>query len=167
MELYILRHAIAEPKDATNAREDSQRELTPEGKRKMRRMAKGMKALNLAFDLVLSSPFLRARQTAEIVVETFKFKPGVELLPALAAGEDARDLISQLNKKQAARKSLLLVGHEPDLSRLIGLLLAGDPTLSIVLKKGGLCKLSAAALKFDRCATLEWLLTPRQLERLR
>ena len=72
----------------------------------MRRMAGGMKALNLAFDLVLSSPFLRARQTAEIVVETFKFKPGVELLLAAGGGRRRQRLNQSVEQKQAARKSL-------------------------------------------------------------
>jgi len=61
----------------------------------------------------------------------------------------------------------LLVGHEPYLSELISVLIAGDAGAGIMLKKGGLCRLSATSLRFSRCATLEWLLTPAQLEKLR
>jgi len=57
----------------------------------------------------------------------------------------------------------LLVGHEPYLSELISLLVAGDSSLCVVMKKGGLCKLSVETLKHGRCACLEWLLTPKQM----
>lgn len=167
MELYILRHAIAEAKEADGATSDSERALTSEGKRKMRRAAQGMQALDLSFDRILSSPFLRARQTAEIVAKVFQLSGALELLPALSAGGDAKKLIGQLNRHYGALNRLLLVGHEPDLSGLIGLLIAGDPAASIVLKKGGLCKLTVESLLPGRCATLQWLLTPRQLERIR
>ena len=58
---------------------------------------------------------------------------------------------------------VLLVGHEPNLSELISLLVSGDASLNLAMKKGGLCKLSAEALSPRRCATLEWLLTPKQM----
>jgi len=61
---------------------------------------------------------------------------------------------------------VLVVGHEPGLSRLISVLTSGQARTSIDLKKGALCKLTAAALEYDRCATLEWLLTSRQLRRV-
>jgi phosphohistidine phosphatase len=59
--------------------------------------------------------------------------------------------------------NVLLVGHEPGLSQLISLLVAGEAGVSILLKKGSLCKLSVESLKPGRCATLEWLLTPKQM----
>ena len=58
----------------------------------------------------------------------------------------------------------MLVGHEPYLSRLIALLTAGETGVAIDLKKGGLGKLEAESLHYGRCATLVWLLTPRQME---
>src|SRR5258708_7959635 len=58
---------------------------------------------------------------------------------------------------------VLLVGHEPNLSELISLLVSGDARLSITMKKGGLCKVSAEILAARRCASLEWLLTPKQM----
>ena len=59
--------------------------------------------------------------------------------------------------------TVLLVGHEPDLSGLISLLVAGDTASAVVMKKGGLCKLSTESLKHGRCAALAWLLTPKQM----
>ncbi|MDB6111567.1 MAG: phosphohistidine phosphatase SixA [Pedosphaera sp.] len=163
MDLFILRHAIAEAKTPTKRKPDSERRLTPEGEKKMCRIAKGMKTAGLEFDLILSSPYVRAKQTAQIVANIFKMQNALELSPQLAPPGNPRKLIDELNVARTRHRSVLLVGHEPYLSRLISLLLSGDTSLMINLKKGGLCKLTAETLKYGRCATLEWLLTPRQL----
>ncbi len=167
MDLYILRHAIAEERSGSIPGGDSQRRLTAEGKKKMRRAAKGMEASKLSFDLVLTSPFVRARQTADIVVEVFGLGNRLELSTALAADGNPKELIDELRRSHKRRKSVLLVGHEPYLSRLISLLISGDTSIAIDLKKGGLCKLSVASLQYGRCATLEWLLSPRQMMRMK
>jgi phosphohistidine phosphatase len=164
MDLYILRHAIAEPRGHSIAGRDTQRPLTAEGERKMRRVARGMKAANLSFDLILSSPYLRARQTAEVVVEILGRARKVEFSDTLAADGNPKELINGLRKTR--RKRVLLVGHEPYLSRLISFLISGGAGISINLRKGGLCKLTAESLRYGRCATLEWLLTPRQMRQL-
>jgi phosphohistidine phosphatase len=67
-------------------------------------------------------------------------------------------------REQGIADDLLLVGHEPFLSRLIALLTSGNSDASVLLKKGGFCKLSTQDLKHGKCATLEWLLTPKQME---
>ncbi len=163
MDLYILRHAIAEDRDEAAGKPDSQRRLTPEGEEKMRRIAKGMKSLGLEFDLMLTSPYLRAKETAEIVADVLKLSKQLEISAELTPHGNPRKLIDALNGHYSDRKSIVLVGHEPYLSNLISLLLSGDTSLEIDLKKGGLCKLGAQHLKYGRCASLEWLLAPRQL----
>ena len=135
MDLYILRHAIAEERAAGLPGGDSQRRLTEEGKRKMHRAAKGMKDLDLEFDLILSSPFLRAKETAEIVAEVFELNDALKLTPSLAADGNPKDLIDDLRGHYHKRKRVLLVGHEPYLSRLISLLISGDTAIAITLKK--------------------------------
>ena len=165
MDLYILRHAIAEERTASSGA-DSDRCLTPVGAKKMRRIAAGMKASKLGFDLILSSPFVRAKETAQIVADVFDLTKQLEFSPQLAPDGNPADLISELNKEHRGKKSVLLVGHEPYLSRLVSLLISGDTGLLIELKKGGACKLSVEGLRYGRCATLEWLLAPRQLRRL-
>lgn len=167
MELYILRHAIAVERGTEGYKDDSQRPLTPKGERKMKQIAGGMKELGLTFDLVLSSRFVRARQTAEIVADTFKVKDRLKFSAHLAPEEDAEDLVHDLKRLYHQPKSVLLVGHEPYLGDLIATLLAGKPAFDVTLKKGGLCLLNVESLHYGRCATLEWLLTPRQLTRLR
>ena len=67
MDLYILRHGIAEPSEASSVKDDSERALTAEGKQKMRRIAKSITALKYSFDVILTSPFRRAKETADIV----------------------------------------------------------------------------------------------------
>ncbi len=167
MELYILRHAIAEDRANWEEAADHERPLTRDGEAKMRRIAQGMKALDLSFQIILSSPFCRAKQTAEIVGDIFEARELITLTPALAAGEPSHKIVSQIEKDYPAVESILLVGHEPDLSGLVSLLVSGDGELAITLKKGGLCKLKIDSLKHGRCATLEWLLAPSQLIRIR
>jgi phosphohistidine phosphatase len=165
MELYILRHGNAETAADPPVAGDSERRLTVEGVEKMRRAAKGMKALDLSFDLILSSPFRRAKQTAEIVAEVFELGKKLQLTAALAPDGNPKELIDELRKHQRGGKQALLVGHEPYLSRLISLLISGDTRASIDFKKGALCKLTAGSLDYGRCAALEWLMTSRQLRR--
>ncbi len=167
MDLYILRHAIAEERSGKTSGGDSQRRLTPEGAKKMRRIAAGMKAAGMSFDLILSSPFWRAKETAEIVAALFRLEKKLQFSPELVPDGNPAQLIGELKKTYRGKKNILLVGHEPHLSRLISLLISGDTGVPIQLKKGGLCKLSAEELRNGRCATLEWLLPPRLLKRLK
>ncbi len=161
MNLYILRHAKAE-EAGSSFPDDSKRPLTASGEKEMFQVAQGMRQLDLNFDLILSSPFARAKRTAEITAEVFKSKK-LRLSKNLASGADARKLIAELNDDYPALKNILLVRHEPCLSRLISLLATGGHDLSLNFKKAGLCKLTVGQLRYGRCAKLEWLLKPSQL----
>lgn len=163
MTLYILRHGIAVEPGTTGYEKDADRPLTPEGERKLGQIAEAMKALELTFDLILSSPYLRARQTAEIVAEAFQARKKLQFSSSLACGGDTKELVSYLNRLRPYPEHVLLVGHEPYLSGLISLLVADNTTSTVVMKKGGLCKLSIESLKHGRCAALAWLLTPKQM----
>lgn len=164
MEIYILRHGIAVEPGSPGFEDDSQRPLTAEGKKKMRRIAKAIKAMDLSFDLVLTSPFLRAKQTADIVVEFLKAKKKLVLAEELTPSGSPRALIARIRNSIPPQGKVLLVGHEPYLSRFVSLLVTGDFSAAITLKKGGLCKLTAESLKQGRCASLDWLLTPAQMQ---
>jgi phosphohistidine phosphatase len=166
MDIYILRHAIAEQRGTPGFERDSDRPLTAKGERKMRKIAEGMHAMELAFDLILSSPILRAKQTAEIVAKVFNAGSILEFSDALAVGSEPAQVISELKKWRHPLRSVLLVGHEPYLSTLISTLISGDGDLSITMKKGGLCKLTIDSLEDGRHATLEWLLAPNHLARI-
>ncbi len=166
-ELYLLRHAIAVERRKEGHEDDAQRPLTPEGERKMQRIAEAMRKLDLAFDLILSSPLVRARQTADIVAEEFKLTECRKFSSHLAPEGDPRDLIRELKRLYRSSRRVILVGHEPYLSSLMATLLAGRTDIDINLKKGGLCLLSIGSLQHGRCAVLEWLLTPRQMAKIR
>jgi phosphohistidine phosphatase len=143
---------------------DADRPLIPKGKRQLRQIARAMQNLDLHFNLILSSPFLRARQTAEIVAKSLRLKKRLAFSDELTPGGDSKALIRQLNELKPASEDVLLVGHEPYLSRLISQLISGGSDMGIDFKKGGLCKLETDLLRFGRCATLGWLLTPKQMK---
>jgi phosphohistidine phosphatase len=166
MELYVLRHAIALQRGAPEVRRDSERPLTDSGAKKMERIARAMRSLKVNPALILSSPYLRARQTAEIVAREFDAESILELSPHLEPGGDQEELMKILGGEYASHDQVMIVGHEPSLSELIAVLLSGDERVAVTMKKGGLCKLSLETPRYGRCATLEWLLTPRQLVRL-
>jgi phosphohistidine phosphatase len=163
MDLYILRHGIAVEPGTPGYEKDADRPLTPEGERKLRQIAEAIQALELSFDLILSSPYLRARQTAEIVAATLGARKRLELSAALTPSGSIKKLVELLKRREPSPESVLLVGHEPYLSELISLLLSGKESFAVVMKKGGLCKLTTESLKPGRCATLQWLLTPKQM----
>ena len=163
MKLYILRHGIAVERGTRGFENDADRPLTLKGEERMRAIADAMEAMELEFDLILSSPYVRARQTAEIVVDTFEARNMLQISEHLASDGDPKKLIADLNRRKPEPKSVLLAGHEPYLSELVAMLISGNTSSSILLKKGGLCKLSVETLKPGRCATLEWLLTPKQM----
>jgi phosphohistidine phosphatase len=159
MELYILRHGIAGERGDPHYPNDDDRPLTDEGQKKTLKIARRMKELGLTFDVILSSPLARARQTAEITASVLGCKNKLKFSDHLAPNGSKKALIQGIGR----RKRLLLVGHEPYLSELISMLLAGETGLHIELKKGGLCKLDIPALHYGRCATLQWLIPPKLL----
>ena len=163
MNLFLLRHGIAVERGTAGFDKDADRPLTPKGERRLGRIADAMDALGLKFDLILSSPYARARQTAEIVADALGLKKKLEFSEDLTPGGNAKSLVASLNKREPQLESVLLVGHEPFMSELIATLTSGDARVSIDFKKGGLCKLETETLRHARCATLAWLLTPRQM----
>ena len=164
MNLYLLRHGKACAR-GPKWRPDDTRPLTREGEKKMFNVARGIQCLNLSFDLILTSPYLRAFRTAEILGEVFESKKVFETKNLIAEAEP-RAVIDEINENFADLTQIVLVGHEPFMTRLISVLLSGRDNLSIDLRKGGFCKLSVNKLSFGPCARLDWLLTPRQLARL-
>jgi phosphohistidine phosphatase len=163
MNIYLLRHGPAARGFAPRLDADRLRPLTSKGRKKTAKVAAAMKRMGLSLDLIFSSPCLRARQTAMIVAEAFGARKKLEFLKELSVEANSQSLVDRLGRQHLLPESLLLVGHEPHLSGVASLLLTGKPGLLLELKKAGLCKLSIPALKRGRHATLEWLLTPKQM----
>ena len=162
MNLYVIRHAIAVDEGTSEYESDSERPLTDKGRKKMRQIAKALRNLGVEFDLILSSPYVRARETAEILADVFKMKKKLDFSDNLIPLGNPELLITEVNEKYSVN-SLAVVGHEPHLSTLVGLLVAENAKIDVTLKKGAVCYLSADDLHQEHRATLEWLLTPRIL----
>jgi len=129
----------------------------------MRRIAKGMKKLKLSFDILLSSPFVRAKRTAEIVAEVFGTK--IKLTDALVPTANPKRLFQSAEALFRPGRKVVVVGHEPFLGQLVSLCLSGKSAVNIRLKKGGLCKLTSNSATLG-AFTLEWMLTPGQLSEI-
>ena len=164
MDLYLVRHAIAEPRDAERAHEDARRPLTKEGLTLFRAAAHGLRALGIEVDGVLASPYARVWSTAEILHAEAKWPAPVrwqELEPGI---EPAACLASLRVRSESA---LALVGHQPQLSRLASLLVSGAPdAVGLELKKGGVVCLRASDSLAPRAAVLRWSASPKMLRRL-
>jgi phosphohistidine phosphatase len=164
MEIIILRHGPAgESEDwAKTGRPDSERPLTDDGRRRARGSARGRAVLAGKVDLVATSPWTRARQTAELAAKELG-APLAEtdlLLPHRSPGSLAKWLAGLKNER------VVLVGHEPHLSKVIGWFLTGDERSYVALKKGQAALLQTAKAEGAR-ATLVWSVPSRALRRLR
>lgn len=164
MNLYLMRHGLAVERGTPGYDSDRERPLTSKGERKVRRVAEALAKMEISFDAIFSSPLVRAQQTAEVLSDEMKAKPKVQLTEHLAPGGSTKELVNLLQHLTDSPQEILLVGHEPDLGQLAGCFLAGGDGVAIVFKKGGVAKLAIESLRAGRCATLEWLLTSRQLE---
>lgn len=131
MELYLLRHAIAEERSASGV--DAQRVLTPAGITQTTHTAMAMQTLNIRLDTIATSPFYRARQTADIIAHSYQLTPVVD--ERLAPGLDV-NVINHI-VQQIPNQHVLVVGHEPDLSWLVWSL-AGK---RITMPRAGLVRL--------------------------
>jgi phosphohistidine phosphatase len=162
-----MRHGIAVTADQPGIESDSERPLTQKGLKRMRRAARGLRRLGISFDALLTSPLVRAHQTAEIVADTLGLEAQLEEIPELAPQSSVDHLISRLTRFQD-KEHILLVGHNPLLSHAASFLIAGkkEISLEIELKKGGLCRIEIDGLPPGTPGTLHWLLTPKQLRQL-
>src|SRR3989442_6543584 len=166
MSLMVVRHAIAEDREAfaRSHQDDADRPLTPEGRRKMEGAALGLKQLIPELEVLAASPYKRAFDTAEIIAAAYGVLT-VERVPELAPGAGVDRVIAWLAGRQA-RGSLAVVGHEPDLSRLVCTLLAATTPPFLELRKGAACVLEFAGPVGPGAATLDRLLRPKHLRLL-
>ena len=164
MKLYILRHGDAGEHGDPRYPNDGDRPLTSKGIRRTEALVRDLRRLDITFDVILASPLVRARETAKIVADGLRPPVQMTLTDHLAPGGDFEMLVREVNATEPACDSVLLVGHEPDLSDLISLLCTGGAHLILTLKKGGLCRMDVASLRAAQCASLEWLVAPGLLD---
>jgi phosphohistidine phosphatase len=166
MNLLLIRHGIAEDRFefARENGNDDERPLTEKGVARMRAGAEGLVRLVPALDVLASSPLTRARQTADIVQKVYG-KPRPMIVDALYPGREPEEVADWLGFLPADA-TVAAVGHEPDLSELVGWLATGERHGFVEMKKGGACLLEIAGSPGACSARIEWLLTPRQLRLL-
>jgi phosphohistidine phosphatase len=159
--LYLLRHVDALDLPAGKGARDELRPLSEQGETKAWRIARAFAELDLSFDLVLASPAVRARRTAEMVLAESPSSDRVRLTENLLFGADPAAILAELKRMRPLPKDVLLVGHEPHLGQLASVLLMGQKGLALRLKRGGLAKFSADRMDGSRNASLEWWVAPR------
>ena len=163
--LVLIRHAIAEDRAefARTGRGDDQRPLTGKGRQRMRLAAAGLRHVLPRLDVLVSSPLVRAWQTAEIVGEAYGGLP-IDRLDAAASG-DGDELLGML-RSSAPGTTIAVVGHEPTLGGWTGWLITGHEAGFIRYKKGEACALGFRGDVRPGSAELLWKLRPRQLRAL-
>lgn len=160
MVLYVLRHAIAEDL-LSNAVPDSSRRITKKGRRKARRVLSHAASIGVRPRAILTSPYVRARETAEIAASEFGGDTDPVVSSALIPYVSVHVLWSTL-RGPAVRGDLMVVGHNPQLSELVMWLLGGRAD-ALWLKKSGLAALAVDPADRRPRATLSWLLTPKSV----
>jgi len=159
MELFVIRHAIAE--DAAPEQDDASRELTKDGEKKLRQAVKGMHRLGLSFDRILTSPWTRAARTATLLAPIAGDDPIATDLLAQAPRAELLAMIAERNETTA------VVGHEPWLGQLVAWLAFGDMRHGeqLALKKAGVVWLEGTAVPGGM--TVHAILPPRVLRAAR
>ena len=157
MELYLLRHGIAE--DGRPGSADSARELTDEGREKTAAVLKRAKLGGVAPSLLLSSPYIRAHQTAKIAARELDYEGDIELIESLVPHGTPESVWADI-RDRADEAAILLAGHEPLLSSLVAYLL-NSPALRVDMKKAALVRLDVQSVGAMPHGTLRWMLVPK------
>ncbi len=159
--IYVVRHAIAAdigPSWPT----DDERPLTEEGIERWRQQVRGLRSLDTSIDVVLTSPLLRCRQTAQILSEGLG-DPPVDVLDALQPGGRLAEVMAGIGDRRQTG-SIALVGHEPSVGGIVASLLGAQGT--VPFKKGAVCRVDVEAFPPRAAGALVWMLPPKVLRRL-
>ncbi|HWO01952.1 MAG TPA: phosphohistidine phosphatase SixA [Blastocatellia bacterium] len=166
MELYLIRHGLAQQLGLKNDFTDEKRTLTSEGRDRMREVARGLRKLGVQLDLLLTSPLVRATETAEIVADALGIsKKEIVQTDNLAPGASVDQLFAEI-KSHTGVESVGLVGHQPDLGEMLAKIVQANNKSSIDLKKGSACCINVVETVPSLHGQLVWLMTPKQLRLL-
>ena len=158
MEVYLLRHGIAEDDSPTGR--DADRSLTNEGRRKLKEVLKGVAAAHVVPEVIVSSPYVRARQTAEIACEVLGYKEEVHLSNALVPESDPQQVWQEIRNSYRGVRSIIISSHEPLMGRCTGYLL-GYPDLLVDFKKGAIARIDVQQFGIQPRGLLKWMLVPK------
>lgn len=164
--VILFRHGIAHDRADPDCPPEPERELTEEGKKKTRKSAKGLKAMAMAPTRVLTSPYKRAKETAEIVAEVLGIeKSKITNTDALLPEAAPYAIYHALYAFHASDEEVVCVGHAPNLDRVIAVALTGERTPVTELKKSGACLLAVDDLPRTK-GMLVWMMPPKVLGEL-
>lgn len=157
MEIYLLRHGIAEERSASGR--DADRQLTDEGRQKLRKVMKRAAGAGVDPSLILSSPLIRAVQTAEIAAEVLQYAGKIVKVESLTPDSSPRDVWEELRTRKDER-AILLAGHEPLYSATTAYLL-GSTRSMVDFRKAGLVRIDVQGFGASPGGILQWMLTPK------
>jgi phosphohistidine phosphatase len=164
IELYLVRHGVAEQRSVKWS-DDAKRPLTPDGMSKMKRSARGLDRVGVALQLILSSPLVRARQTADILSAELDSHPPIVNIESLAPGATYAALVADLEKHVRKATRVALVGHEPGIGELAARLVGSRHPIEF--KKGAVARIDLDGIPATSPGDLRWLLPPRFLRALK
>ena len=156
MEVYLLRHGIAE--DARAGQPDAERNLTPEGRDKLRRVLRRARIAGVQPSVILASPLRRAIETAEIAAEVLGYKGTVARTRSLVPDAHPAEVWDEIRARKD-EPAILLAGHEPQMSTSVAFLLDA-PSLAVDMKKAALVRLDCERFGPKPACVLKWMLTP-------
>lgn len=159
--IFLLRHSEAEDIKDTPEKDDFYRKLTKEGKQKTKKLSSFFNDLNEEINLALSSPYLRARETAEIFTDNLPQDVEFKTVDFLSCGTSSKEILNGLLPYKSY-KNVLLVGHSPDLELFLGRLIGAE---RVKLKKGALAKVLLEN-SVELNGELQWLVTPQIANKL-
>ena len=162
-ELYLIRHGVAEERGEAWP-DDAKRPLTQDGMSKLRKSARALKNLGVVLDVIVTSPLVRTRQTAEIFAAGLDPHPHVVTAESLEPWGTVAAVLSDL-EKQAKRGHIALVGHEPGIGELAARLVGTRH--AIPFKKGAVCRIDVEGLPSPGPGDLRWFLTPKIMRAIR
>jgi len=162
LELYLIRHGVAAER-GKDWPDDSKRPLTPDGIARLRKSARGLTAIGVGFDQIVTSPLVRTRQTADVFAEALEDHPPIATSDALAPAGSSASVIQELTR-HARKARVALVGHEPNLGELAAQLIGARTPLEF--KKGGICRIDFDMLPPKGSGMLRWFMTPKMLRKL-
>jgi phosphohistidine phosphatase len=163
--VFILRHGEAGV-HVTMPSKDSERPLTESGRDDIESVGTSLKKLRVEWDRIVTSPLKRAKETAEIVANVYEENaPKLEIWEELRPEGNKQEAIQRLSRMRQDA-DILLVGHEPYLSSLVGEIISGGSVARISLKKGGIAKIQIHSFAPRPSGELRWLLTPKHLKKI-
>ncbi len=166
MEVYLLRHGLAQDRDPKKYPDDRLRPLTIAGLERMREVVRGMLKIGVEFDAIFDSGYTRARQTTEAITDAYRIDSAdIQAVPALEPEHNPSEVVALLESHKDAKR-VLLVGHEPHLSHTVAYLTGGRDGIAVDFKKGALCRIDLESIK-KGSGTLVWLVPPKVLRKIR